>query len=732
MTVRKFLRLAWMLSAASLHAEAAPLLHLVDDRGQPITAGLEVCFQIGTRSECTPSREGAPVAIPSELDAVRVEGEDHGPVSARRSEIARSDGPAILAVPRKARLDIAAPTEEKIRISIYSQDDPTFRTPSFRGEAHGGSFLKIPAGRHLVSLTAGDKAPDLHLLTAEPGGRHRLAWTSRPGWSLVLRFRSGEDAAPVEKAVVRLEGSEGFSAPGQRTLHATSISGGLALVSGVSHALASAFTDHPVFVPSREEGLSASPGTFAFREIRLERGGTLRATVTLEGRPAAGSTCQVLEYEANPYGPAPEPKVHFEGPIGRDGLCRSGRLAAGPYTLRLTPPESRSRVDRSVTIVNGQETTADVALVPIRVHGEVTRGTEPASGYVVTFADMAEVKPNATRRDALAEAVTGEDGHYDAVLWAPGEYFVMLDAPAGAPAAFKRLRLAGEEERVDFYLEPQEVAGVVVDERDRPVPEASVGFRLNGSVRRATTDEKGAFSFPLPDTGTGQVQAAKPGFLSPDPVEVTVSPDAPLQPVVLRLRRTGLLAGKVLAAGRPVAGAGLTSYRVESGERMTRLGSVITDQEGRFEIPASGGGVPVRVFVTGAGCPLTPFDLVASEEEAVLQCPALPASLELRFQDQQGRPVAGRTVVGRHNGKVIPNEVLITHLSRFRLPAASDGAGRLLLVGLAPGSYDLYLTEATNPELIAMGAPHGFLTSASLAPFTTTELQVTVETKPAR
>ena len=29
-----------------------------------------------------------------------------------------------------------------------------------------------------------------------------------------------------------------------------------------------------------------------------------------------------------------------------------------------------------------------------------------------------------------------------------------------------------------------------------------------------------------------------------------------------------MLAGKVLAAGRPVAGAGLTSYRVESGERM--------------------------------------------------------------------------------------------------------------------------------------------------------------------
>jgi hypothetical protein len=727
------LLLASVLSTASVEVAAASQLRFVDDLGRPITAGLEVCFQIATRSECTRSQEGSPVAVPPDFDTLRVEGEDHGPVSARRSGMAGKgkDGPPTLTVPRKARLEFAAPPEEKIKVSVYSQDDPTFRIPSFRGEARGGSFVKIPAGRHLISLTASDKAPDLHLLTAEPGGRHRLAWTARPGWSLVLRFRSADDDAPVEKAAVRLEGSEGFSAPGQGTLRGTSASGGLALFSGVPHVLASVSTDHPRFVLSREEGFSASPGTFAFREILLERGGSLKARVTLEGRPAAGATCQVLEYESNPYGPAPEPKVHFEAAVGRDGLCRSGRLAAGPYTLRLTPPGSPSRVDRSVIIVNGQETTVDVALVPIRVHGEVTRGTEPAAGFVLMFSEMAEIKPNATRRDQLAEAVTDEKGLYEATLWAPSEYAVLLDTPAGTPAAWKRLRLASEEERVDFHLEPQEVVGRVVDEHDRPVPEASVAFRLNGSVRRAVTDEQGAFSFPLPDTGTGQVQAGKPGFLSPEPAEVTVLPDVPLQPVVLRLRRTGLLAGRVLAAGRPVVGAGLTSYRVESGESMTRLGSVVTDQEGRFEIPASG-GAPVRIFVTGSGCPLTPFELVVSEQEAVLQCPPLPASLELQFQDQQGLPMAGRTVVGRHNGKVIPNEVLITHLSRFRLPAASDGAGRLLLVGLTPGSYDLYLAEATNPELIAMGAPHGFLASASLAPFTTTELQVTVEAESAR
>jgi hypothetical protein len=70
------------------------------------------------------------------------------------------------------------------------------------------------------------------------------------------------------------------------------------------------------------------------------------------------------------------------------------------------------------------------------------------------------------------------------------------------------------------------------------------------------------------------------------------------------------------------------------------------------------------------------------------------------------------------------------HLSNLRLLPATDGGGRLLLVGLAPGNYDIYLAEATNPELIASGLPHGFLTAASLAPLTTTELEVTVEGVP--
>ena len=160
---------------------------------------------------------------------------------------------------------------------------------------------------------------------------------------------------------------------------------------------------------------------------------------------------------------------------------------------------------------------------------------------------------------------------------------------------------------------------------------------------------------------------------------------------------------------------------------MILLGRALADGEGRFEVMAAENG-PTRLFVTGGGCPLTSFDTQPTSEEIVLRCPELPGSVVLYFQDTKGLPVAGRAVLARHDGGVIPAEVLRDHLSHLRLPAATDGSGRLLLVGLAPGSYDLYLAEATFPELIAQGASQGFLTTANLAPLATSELQVTIET----
>jgi hypothetical protein len=701
-------------------------LQLVDDRGKAITGELEVCFQIGTRSDCAPGRASR-IEMPPEFVSVRVEGPDHGPVSSPRQNLKKeANGDLRLAVPRKARLQVSGSSEENLTVSLYPQDDPIFRTPSFRGGIRGGSSLKVPSGDHLVSLAASGWAPDLQLLSAKPGGSERLVYHPRSGWSLVVRCRAEKEGTPVQGAQVDLGAMEGFSAGGQKERQVSGKSG-LALFSGIPHLLASAAVDHPRFVPHREEGISATPGTFAFREAQLEEGGRLRAAVTVEGKPVPGVDCRVLEYAANPRGPAPEPKVHFQGTTDGAGICRSGKIAPGPYTLRLAMSGRRSFLDRTVVMTSGEETTAVVSMAAIRVHGSVRRGSEPAPSYVVTFSDQNEIKENATRRDAQAEATTNEEGEFETLLWSPGDYYAGVRTPAGTPAGFKRLRLESAEERVDFFLEEHDVAGIVLDDRDQPVAGASVFLSWNRYHRLARTDEKGSFSFPLTEDGRGTVRTLKAGYLEPPLIDVEAHADVYPPPLVVRLKRIGLLSGRLLSSAGPAAGASLISYRLEPGGRATPLGIAAANSEGRFELAATD-GAPIRVFATGAGCPLTSFDLMPSAEEVVLRCAELPASLELRFADAQRKPVPGKDVFMRKDGVVIPNEVVALHLSGLRLPTATDGGGRLFLAGLAPGSYDVYIAEATNPDLIAQGLPNGFLTSANLAPLTTTELEVTLET----
>lgn len=57
---------------------------------------------------------------------------------------------------------------------------------------------------------------------------------------------------------------------------------------------------------------------------------------------------------------------------------------------------------------------------------------------------------------------------------------------------------------------------------------------------------------------------------------------------------------------------------------------------------------------------------------------------------------------------------------------ASDGTGHLVVAGIAPGSYDLFLATLSSESTIAAGLEQGYLTSATVAPLTTAELQLTV------
>lgn len=313
--------------------EAFRVFRFQDDQGLPVSSELQVCFLVGTRNDCRPVRHAPDAELadpPVDFLSLRVEGPDHGPLTVKRSDLKPGiGGRALVTVPRKAELQIRGRLEHRIALSLYSQDDPSFRTPAFRTDIQADGWLKIPAGDHLVSLSIQGQAPDLHLLSAPPGSRKPLTYAAHDGWSLVLRCRSGKGQKLLADARVEVTGAGGFGAPGVPPFQAASASNGLALISGIRHSLADAAIESTGLVARRVSGLSASPGTFAFREVELEEGGTLRGTVLLDGAPARDVACRVLEINQNPMGPMPEPVVRYEGRTNAQGVCKSGKLPAG-------------------------------------------------------------------------------------------------------------------------------------------------------------------------------------------------------------------------------------------------------------------------------------------------------------------------------------------------------------------------------------------------------------------
>ncbi len=138
---------------------------------------------------------------------------------------------------------------------------------------------------------------------------------------------------------------------------------------------------------------------------------------------------------------------------------------------------------------------------------------------------------------------------------------------------------------------------------------------------------------------------------------------------------------------------------------------------------------PTRLFVTGPGCPLRAADVAADhprDQELTVACTDAPANLVLHLAATDGAPLTGKVLTLRRGAALVPAAVLRAHLGSLGLPAATDGAGRAALVALEPGSWELYLEEASNPETIAAGLPHGYLTAVDLAPLATREVEVTV------
>jgi hypothetical protein len=219
--------------------------------------------------------------------------------------------------------------QQALTVSLYAIADPTFRTPLFRAKLEpGAASLKVPAGAFIASLASAGNAPDLQRLKAQPGESARLTYHALQGWSLLVRVRATGTERLLAGVRVHLAKATGFGLTERRIAEAASEPDGLVLFSGLRCNLAALVALHPAFLKAEASGLTAAPGTFAFREVALATGGHLRAQISVHGRILPRVQCRISRVKAvrNPDDPYQEV---WHGRADAKGVCRSGVLGAG-------------------------------------------------------------------------------------------------------------------------------------------------------------------------------------------------------------------------------------------------------------------------------------------------------------------------------------------------------------------------------------------------------------------
>ncbi len=715
MRPRVFLVVATFLTWTALCAAAA--IKVVDDRGLSITAPLRICFTKGVDTQC---RDAAPWRVPEgfeAFDSATAEGPDHGPV-----EFTPATAAASIRVPRKATIAIEnAPPDGKLRASIY------YRNGSFgRPDAQipgVGAEVKVPSRPSVLALEAPEAAPDLHLLSPQPGKRYPISYRRGHGWSLVVRCVSRDEKKPL-KADLELLGTASGGDPLQ-IMKGVSEQDGVAVFGPLSPPFVNIRGRAAGVLETTDHGVGSPKGTFLFREMTFDRGGSVEAKVTLDGAPAKGAQCLLLSTRASRKGKGlvPDPDVFFSGVVDKKGECRTTPAKEGAYLFRVTPSEGGAGLDSWVVIAEGSTIHEDVALKQIRITGKVERGHKALPGATV-IAAREEDLPNGSGRTtfpAPMKAVTDDTGNYKGQVFSAGRYsFEVMPGGGAVSAADRSVDVDVDGAAVDFNLKDSQIKGTVVDQDGTPVEGARVTLSqtAGGATehRRNTSDAEGHFEYSIEGEGLIQLKASKKGYKTSDDLDLPpFSEDAEPAPVTLVMQRLDSIEGDVLTpGGAPVPNVLVASYRLASGVPI-RQGDATTDLQGHFSVPRSPSG-PTRLFATGYGCPLLVSDVAADADSAQLGCSGDYAAVKVKMKSPppESEPLQDQWVLLRWNGQVIPRQVLYNQFGQYGMPWTSGGDGVLSVVGISPGDYDLFLGQGASEATIAEHQNYGFMGSFHL------------------
>jgi hypothetical protein len=274
------------------------------------------------------------------------------------------------------------------------------------------------------------------------------------------------------------------------------------------------------------------------------------------------------------------------------------------------------------------------------------------------------------------ESADGYDGRLLLIGLAPGEWSFEVSASDYQDTRQQVVVGEGMAPLRFELMSAGRISGRVVDSADVPVADAWVGEEEDVAMlafpapRSDSTDADGRFVLQ-PTSTRARILASKRGFSPSEVQEYEVGPGETLEGIVLRLRETCRVEGRVLDEhGDPLTGVKVSSSAISS------MGtSVDVDAHGVFELD----GLPPGVALLFAYHPQR--DGMASA--TVTLTSGQPASVDLRFEKPDPVFVHGRVTRG---GK--PVECNFGLLCRgFATECASGSDGRFEVSLQRPGEW---------------------------------------------
>src|SRR6266545_1120803 len=420
----------------------------------------------------------------------------------------------------------------------------------------------------------------------------------------------------------------------------------------------------------------AVPAGVARTELVLEpaSGGRVVEVREASGDPVAGAAVSV----GSPAWPA--------GITGRDGRLSLPGNEPGPFDFLLADGR-RLKLESLPAAGGSADDPVHIDLPALRrLEGKLLDAAtrKPLAGALVWPGD-----------DPGDVTFTDDRGAY-AVTERAGRAWVQAAARDFLPRTAKLPQAAAVAQMPAVALDPANtLAGRVVDTAGAPLARVAVTvapdrrredevFRLDRAASRTVTDAEGRFLLRgLAASSSYDLTASRPGYQA---AKATVAAHGEARLVLERARSAHGVA--VDTKERPLAGVEVTVRSVPAGSAPGEAVTAVTDDRGRFEVPAlPGDRVDLEARRQGfaptvvLGVAIAPGPGPADLGTLIL---APGVRIEGRVADAAGRPLAG-TGVWLTEADRPPSRALAETLRSQESAAVSDEAGRFAVADLDKG-----------------------------------------------